>query len=289
MTSPAKTWSISGETLDIGSGALVGVLNVTPDSFSDGGEHANLDSAVARGIEMVEQGAALVDVGGESTRPGAQPVAESEETRRLIPPLERLVDAGVRVSVDTYKPSVARRALDSGAVVVNDVTGFRDPRMVETVASSDCGVVAMHMQGMPVDMHRDPRYDDVVADVDRYLTGQAETLIAAGVDRDRIAIDPGIGFGKRARHSLALLRELGRITDHGLPVMVGTSRKGFLGELIASDSWEGRDVATAVTVALAYASGARLFRVHDVAKSRDALRVAGAIVADHQWEEWSQG
>lgn len=288
ITLPAE-WSISGERLDLRSGCLVGVLNVTPDSFSDGGEHLDPDTAVSRGVEMVAQGAAIVDVGGESTRPGAEPVDETEELRRIMPPVERLVDAGARVSVDTYKPSVARRALAAGAAVINDVTGFSDPGMMEAVAGSDCGVVVMHMQGRPVDMHLDPRYDDVVAEVDRYLVGQVEILEAAGIERERIVIDPGIGFGKRAWHSLALLRAIGRLAEHGLPVMVGTSRKGFLGKLLAEDSRESRDTATAVTVALAYASGARLFRVHDVAKSRDALRVAGAIVADHQWEEWSQG
>lgn len=288
MGSPAAAWSVSGSRVSLQAGALVGVVNVTPDSFSDGGDYADTDAAIARGLELMAEGAALVDVGGESTRPGARPVPEDEEMRRLMPVVIGLVSAGATVSVDTYKPAVAREALSAGAVVVNDVTGFRDPSMVEVVAASDCGVVAMHMQGTPVDMHVAPSYDDVVAEVTEYLLGRVEALRAAGVDEARIAIDPGIGFGKRAHHSIDLLANLDRIAAHGLPVMVGTSRKGFLGKLVSEDTRQNRDLATAVTNALAYARGARLFRVHDVIRSRDALRVAAAIVANQEWDEWLQ-
>lgn len=259
---------------------LVGVVNVTPDSFSDGGEFQDSARAVTRGLEMMDSGAGLIDVGGESTRPGATPVPEDEELRRLMPVIEGLVEAGVPVSVDTYKPGVARRALEAGAVVVNDVTGFRDPGMIETVAGHSCGVVIMHMQGTPVDMHLDPVYDDVVAEVETALVHAADFLVEAGVDRNRIAIDPGIGFGKRAGHSLELLANIGRLAAHDFPVMVGTSRKGFLAGVVGEDSRAIRDRATAITTALAYAGGARLFRVHDVGGSRDALRVVGAIVAN---------
>ena len=288
MTTDRVRWVVAGDEVALDTGVLVGILNVTPDSFSDGGEHADPEAAVAHGLALVEDGAAIVDVGGESTRPGARPVELDEELRRLMPVVERLVDAGVKVSVDTYKPGVASRALDAGAVVVNDVTGFRNPEMVETVASSDCGVIAMHMQGMPIDMHIEPTYDDVVAEVEGYLLAQADLLMGAGVSRERIAIDPGIGFGKRPHHSLALLVALDRLASHGLPVLIGTSRKSFLGELLAEDSREARDRATAITTAMGFASGARLFRVHEVAQSRDALRIAGAIVAQ-EWDEWSQG
>jgi dihydropteroate synthase len=280
LTVSPSSWAIAGGEIDLSPGVLVGVLNVTPDSFSDGGEFLDPAKAVARGVDMMESGAGLVDVGGESTRPGAAPVSEEEELRRLMPVIEGLVEAGVPVSVDTYKPGVARRALESGAVVVNDVTGFRDPGMVETVAGHSCGVVIMHMQGTPVDMHLDPVYDDVVAEVEQALLHAASVLSDAGVDRNRIAIDPGIGFGKRAGHSLELLARIGRLAEHGLPVMVGTSRKSFLAQVVGDDSREVRDRATAITTALAYAEGARLFRVHDVGASRDALRVVGAIVAN---------
>lgn len=274
-----SSWSIGGKEVDIESGALVGILNVTPDSFSDGGEYSDPDTATSHGVEMMEQGALLIDVGGESTRPGAQPVSEAEEMRRLMPAVEGLVAAGVRVSVDTYKPGVARAALSAGAVVINDVTGFQDDAMVEAVADSDCGVVIMHMRGTPVDMQADPRYDDVVGEVEEYLLKQVGRLHDGGVTRERIVIDPGIGFGKTAAHNLTLLANLDRLAGHGLGVMVGTSRKRFLGELAEDDTPQGRDGATAVTTALAFARGARLFRVHNVARSRDALRVAGAIVA----------
>lgn len=280
MTEAASVWSISGEELDLTSGVLVGVLNVTSDSFSNGGELTEPKAAIAHGLEMVEMGAGIVDVGGESTRPGARPVAESEELARMMPVVEGLVAAGARISVDTYKPGVARSALLAGAVIVNDVTGFRHEAMVEVVAESECGVVAMHMQGTPVDMHLDPKYDDVVVEVEAYLLECVDRLEQAGVDRARIAIDPGIGFGKRPRHSLALLANLDRLARHGVPVMVGTSRKGFLAKVTGDETREGRDLATAVTTALAYSLGARVFRVHDVAKSSDALAVAGAIVAN---------
>ncbi|HEX6302064.1 MAG TPA: dihydropteroate synthase [Acidimicrobiia bacterium] len=279
MTEPASVWSISGEELDLTSGVLVGVLNVTPDSFSNGGEFLDPKAAFGQGLEMVEMGAEIVDVGGESTRPGARPIAESEELRRMMPVVESLVAARARVSIDTYKPGVARSALLAGAVIVNDVTGFRDEAMIEVVAESDCGLVAMHMQGTPMDMHLDPKYDDVVVEVEAHLLECIDRLEQAGVDRARIAIDPGIGFGKRARHSLALLANLDRLARHGVPVMVGTSRKGFLAKVTGDETRAGQDRATAITTALAYTLGARVFRVHDVAKSRDALAVAGAIVA----------
>lgn len=276
----ASTWAVAGRRINVTEGLLVGVLNVTPDSFSDGGAFRSTDDAIAHGRDLIDEGAGLVDVGAESTRPGAAPVPEEEELRRLLPTIEGLVAAGVLVSADTRKPEVARRALAEGAVIVNDVTGFADPRMIELAASSDCGIVTMHMQGSPADMHVDPQYDDVVTEVEEFLLQSASRLVAAGVGEDRIAIDPGIGFGKRAEHSLILLAHLDRLASHGFPLMVGASRKGFLGRLVGSEDIESRDLGTAVTTALAYASGARLFRVHDVARSRDALAIAAAIVAN---------
>lgn len=280
MTPVATIWLVADQEIDISSGAIVGILNVTPDSFSDGGEYFEPGAAIARGLEMVDQGAVIVDVGGESTRPGAEPVDEPEELRRLMPVVEGLVAEQVRVGVDTSKPGVARAALGEGAVVVNDVTGFADPEMITAVAGSDCGLVTMHMKGTPTDMHIDPHYDDVVAEVEEFLIDSVRRLDDAGVDPRRIAIDPGIGFGKRAEHSLTLLSNLDRLAEHGLPVMVGASRKGFLGRFLAEDTREGRDRVTAVITALGFASGARLFRVHDVARSRAALGVVGAIVAN---------
>ena len=268
---------------------MIGILNVTPDSFSDGGEFFDPAAAVERGIEMTEEGGALVDVGGESTRPGADRVVSDEELRRITPVVESLVEVGIRVSIDTSKPEVARAALSAGAVVVNDVTGFRDEAMVEVVAGSDCGVVAMHMQGAPRDMHHDPTYDDVVSEVEGFLIEQAGHLESAGVSRDRIVIDPGLGFGKRAAHSVALLAHLDRLAGHGLPVMIGASRKRFLSTVTDDETLAGRDLSTSVVTALGFALGARLFRVHDVAGSRKALSLAGAIVANQEWDAWLQG
>jgi len=276
---PAVSWAVSGEMLDVSAGGLIGILNVTPDSFTDGGDFLDSRSAVRHGVEMSAAGAVIVDVGGESTRPGATPVAEEEELRRVLPVVEGLVAEGVRVSIDTYKPVVATAALAAGACVVNDVTGFRDPRMIEAVAPSDCGVVAMHMLGTPVERHVDPEYRDVVAEVEGALLSGASRIEASGVASERIVIDPGIGFGKRAHHSMALLGGVGRLSGHGYPVMVGVSRKGFLARTTGDPTEAGRDQATAVLNALAYASGARLFRVHDVARSQAALNLAAAIVA----------
>lgn len=277
----AGTWAIGEERFALSEGLLVGVLNVTPDSFSDGGDFTDPEVAISHGLALVEAGAALVDVGGESTRPGAIPVPEDEELCRLLPAVEGLVARGVAVSIDTYKPGVARRALAEGAVALNDVTGFQNDEMIEVAASHGCGVVTMHMRGTPTDMGVAPVYNDVVGEVEDFLLASAGRLVEAGVASDRIAIDPGIGFGKRAEHSLTLLGSLHRLASHGFPVMVGASRKGFLGRLVGHDDTGTRDLATATTTALAFASGARLFRVHDVARSRDALRVAAAIVA-HQ-------
>jgi len=279
LTGVPATWLVGGRDRDITNGALVGVLNVTPDSFSDGGELEEPRTAIEHGLEMIEQGALFVDIGGESTRPGAHPVDEASELRRVMPVVEGLVAEGALVSVDTSKPEVASTAIEGGAAVINDVTGFTDPGMIDAVADSGCGVVVVHMKGTPIDMHLAPSYGDVVAEVEQFLLDRVAELEGAGVARRRMAIDPGIGFGKRAHHSLTLLRHLDRLAGHGLPVMIGTSRKGFLGKLVKGDSREALDRATAVTTALGFAAGARLFRVHDVAKSRDALEIAGAIVA----------
>jgi dihydropteroate synthase len=266
----------------------MGVLNVTPDSFSDGGLHFAETDAVAAAGAMVSQGADLIDVGGESSRPGAEPVDVAEELRRVVPVVERLAAEGVTVSVDTSKAPVADRAIAAGASVINDVTGAVSPAMAELLAESGVGVVIMHMQGTPRDMQVDPTYKEVVADVARWLSERAQSLVAAGVAADQIAIDPGIGFGKTLRHNLELLNRLSEISDLGFPVVLGTSRKSFLGKLTGIVDPMRRDEATAITTAMGYDRGARVFRVHDVARSRAALRVAAAIVAAQQWEEWSQ-
>src|SRR5579871_1396061 len=257
----------------------MGILNVTPDSFSDGGRWLDPAAAVAHGLELAAQGAAIVDVGGESTRPGAEPVAADEERRRVVPVVEGLAAAGVAtISIDTSKLEVARAALDAGATFVNDVTALRAaPGLAELVAERDAEVCLTHMQGEPRTMQDDPSYGDVVAEVGEFLAERVAFARAAGIARERICIDPGIGFGKTVEHNLQLLARLRELTAIGVPVMVGTSRKSFLGRITGRGEDE-RLAATIATNVLAMLGGATLFRVHDVAAVRDALAVTAATV-----------
>jgi dihydropteroate synthase len=252
----------------------MGVVNATPDSFSDGGALLLPDAAAAAARRMAAEGAAIVDVGGESTRPGAAPVDEAAEVLRVAPVLERL-RGEMPLSIDTRRAGVARRALDLGAVLVNDVSAGRDPAMLPLVAERGAGIVLMHMRGEPATMQQAPAYADVVGEVEAFLLARAEAAARAGVPKDRILIDPGIGFGKRLPHNLALLAAVPRLASHGWPVLVGVSRKSFLGELTGRAAGERRDGTTAA-VALAAFHGAAVVRVHDVPPARDAVEVARA-------------
>jgi dihydropteroate synthase len=261
----------------------MGVLNVTPDSFSDGGLHDTLDAAVAHGVGMVHAGADYIDVGGESTRPGADRVPAEEELRRVLPVVAELARSGAAVSIDTTRASVAVAALAAGAVLVNDVSGgLADPAMGPAVAEAGVPWVLMHRRGTSLDMYAEARYDDVVADVRRELCERVDAALAAGVAADRLLVDPGLGFAKRPQHDLALLAGLGRITELGFPVLVGASRKSFLGAVLAADDGRPRpprerDSATVATTVLAARAGAWGVRVHDVAASADAVRVVAAV------------
>jgi dihydropteroate synthase len=260
---------------------LMGVVNVTPDSFSDGGRFLEPSAAVAHGVRLAKEGAAILDVGGESTRPGAAPVDAEEELRRVVPVVEGLAAAGTgsQLSIDTSKAAVARAALDAGASYVNDVTAFRaDPAIAGLVAERDVECCLMHMLGEPRTMQEDPRYDDVVSDVKAFLEGRLAFAVGEGVPEERVTLDPGIGFGKTLDQNLELLRRLEEIVAIGRPVMIGTSRKSFLGKLTGRDV-DDRLAGTIATNVLAYARGASVFRVHDVAPVRDALAVAAATVA----------
>jgi dihydropteroate synthase len=262
----------------------MGILNVTPDSFSDGGRFIIPARAVEHGLAMEREGASLIDVGGESTRPGAQPVSERKELDRVIPVIEGLREAGLRcaISIDTTKARVARAALDAGADLVNDVSALRaDPDMAGLLAARAVPCVLMHMLGEPRTMQHDPHYGDVVAEVGGFLQERLDAAVEAGIDEQRIWLDPGIGFGKTVGHNLALLRELPRLVALGRPIVIGTSRKSFLGRLTGRD-FAGLAAATVATSVLAYERGARIFRVHDVAPTRDALLVAAATVAAHE-------
>ncbi len=265
-------------TRDVPDPVVMGIVNVTPDSFSDGGLSLDPDAAIAHGRALVAQGAQILDVGGESTRPGAQPVSEREELRRVVPVLEGLRDAGGRLSIDTSKAAVAAAALDAGASLVNDVTALRgDPGMAALVAERGCGCVLMHMLGEPRTMQDDPRYGDVVDDVRAFLAARLAFAVAQGIAEERIWLDPGIGFGKTIDHNLTLLARLRELADLGRPIVVGTSRKGFLGTITGREAGD-RVAGTIATNVLALAGGASVFRVHDVAQAHDALAVAAATL-----------
>ncbi|MGI8462023.1 MAG: dihydropteroate synthase [Solirubrobacterales bacterium] len=256
---------------------IVGIVNVTPDSFSDGGEFLDPGQAIEHAAELVRDGADVLDIGGESTRPGANAVAAAEECERVVPVLEGLVGAGVPISIDTSKATVAEAALDAGADWVNDVTALRaDPELAGLCAERRCEVVLMHMLGDPRTMQEDPRYDDVVEDVRAFLAERIEAAIAAGIEEKRIWIDPGIGFGKTLEHNIELLRRLGQLQGLGRPILVDTSRKRFIGAITGREV-DQRVGGTVAADVLAVANGADALRVHDVAATRDTLRTVEAI------------
>ncbi len=276
---PPRSWSIRGAELSLEQPVIIGIINVTPDSFSDGGHLPSVDAAIEHGARLTAHGARLLDVGGESTRPGADPVPVKEEIARVVPVIVGLVKRGVGpISVDTRKAEVARAALDAGASVVNDVSGLQfdpPPGLAGVVARAQAGLILMHMRGTPATMDSLAEYQQVAADVAAELAAAAEQAEGEGIARERIVLDPGFGFAKTAAHNLRLLDELATIVALGYPVAVGLSRKRFLGAATGRPV-EDRDRATAVACALAWERGARLFRVHDVALSREALALASA-------------
>ena len=270
---------------DLGRTRVMGVVNVTPDSFSDGGRHADAAGAVRHGRRLLDEGADLLDVGGESTRPGAERVPEQEELRRVLPVVEALAASGAVVSVDTTRAGVAVAALEAGARLVNDVSGgLADPDMLPVVAAARVAYVAMHWRGPSIDMQSRAAYDDVVREVGAELVVRRDAAVAAGVDPQRVLLDPGLGFGKDAGHNWTLLSRLTELAALGRPLLVGASRKGFLGELLAAPDdgrrpADGRDAATAAVTVLAAQAGAWAVRVHEVRASADAVRVIAAVAA----------
>ncbi|MEA2126165.1 MAG: dihydropteroate synthase [Solirubrobacteraceae bacterium] len=262
----------------------MGVVNVTPDSFSDGGAYLDPVRAIVHARRLIAEGADIVDVGGESTRPYAEPVTEAEELRRVVPVLEGLADTPVQRSIDTSKVAVARAALAAGATYVNDVTAFRsEPGLAQVVAESGADCCLMHMLGEPRTMQDDPRYGDVVSDVKAFLEARLAFAIAEGIPEERVQLDPGIGFGKTAAHNLTLLNRLEELVAIGRPLVVGISRKSFLGRITGRDVAADRVHATVAANVLALERGASVFRVHDVAASRDALLVAAATLREAPW------
>ena len=273
--------ALKGQVLDLGARThIMGVLNVTPDSFSDGGLFAGRDAAVEHAREMASQGADIIDVGGESTRPGAEPLSEDEELGRILPVIERIAkELTVPISVDTYKARVARKALAAGASIVNDISGLRfSSDMARIVADHDAAVVLMHIKGTPRDMQVNPVYDDVVGEIMDYLEESAAIALKAGVGRDRILIDPGIGFGKTVQHNLEIIGRLDEFRSLGFPVVLGTSRKRFIGTVLNIAEPKDRVEGTAATVALAIQRGAHVVRVHDVGSMAKVARMTDAIV-----------
>ena len=259
-------------TLPLDRPLIMGVLNVTPDSFSDGGHFLPTGAAVAHARRLVDEGADLLDIGGESTRPGAAPVTLDEERRRVLPVLEALSGAGVPLSIDTQKPEIMRDAAAAGAAMVNDVNGFEAPGAYAAVAGSDCAICIMHRQGSPQTMQRAPQYGDVVAEVRAYLEGRIVAAQRAGIARERIVVDPGFGFGKTLEHNLELLRCLDQVAAPGVPVLAGLSRKSMIGALTGREVGE-RGFGSVAAALIAAQRGAAILRVHDVAATRDALAV----------------
>jgi dihydropteroate synthase len=260
---------------------LMGIVNVTPDSFSDGGRFLLADDAIEHGRRLILDGAAIIDVSGESTRPGAEPVPAAAELARIEPVVAGLAAAGTgaQISIDTRKASVARAALAAGASLVNDVSALRgDPEMAGVVADGDAACCLMHMRGEPRTMQRDPRYEDVVDEVKAFLEERLEFAVGAGIDERRLLLDPGIGFGKLIEHNLALLRRLDEIVALGRPVVIGTSRKSFIGRIAGTPPGSDRLAGTLATNVLALERGASVFRVHDVAPAREALALAAATL-----------
>lgn len=276
-----RAWTVRGRKLALDRTLVMGVVNVTPDSFYDGGRHATTEEAVAHGLRLLEEGADLLDVGGESTRPGADPVPAGEELDRVLPVVEALVPraetADALVSVDTSKAAVAKACLDAGVHVVNDVTALGDAGMAGVCADAGCGVVLMHMQGTPKTMQDDPTYDDVMADVCRHLADRRDRAVRAGVPAGSICLDPGLGFGKTPAHNVEILRRLPELRALGHPVLVGPSRKSFLGRLTGKPEAEERLWSTLGAVAVSALKGAHVLRVHDVAEAKQVLAVVDAV------------
>jgi dihydropteroate synthase len=267
----------AGRILELESAVVMGVLNVTPDSFSDGGLFLDPSAALARAERMVEEGAAIIDIGGESTRPGAEAISSEEELRRVLPLIERIAArVPALISVDTSNPELIRRASDAGAHMINDVRALRSPGALAAAADSDLAVCLVHMRGEPPDMQRAPQYRDVLAEVSEFLDERARACLAAGIARERLCLDPGFGFGKTTAHNLELLRRLAALEGMGLPLVVGLSRKSILASLTGRASAE-RLAGSVALATFAVLNGARIVRAHDVAASWDAVRIANAL------------
>ena len=272
-----RTWNCGRFNVSLARPLVMGVLNVTPDSFSDGGDHDDPEGALAFASRLLAEGADIIDVGGESTRPGAKELSFYQELYRVLPVVSELVHRGVCVSVDTRHPKVAAACVDEGAAIINDVSGFRDPEMIRLAQGCDAGLIVMHMKGEPSSMQQEANYDDVVSEVSAYLSRQATKLESCGIAHERICIDPGPGFGKKAMHSLALLKATEVLAALGWPLMVATSRKGFVGQASGVSIARERVMGSVASALFAVEHGASIARVHDVAATVQAFRMLQAI------------
>jgi dihydropteroate synthase len=254
---------------------VMGILNVTPDSFYDGGKYFSIENAIGHGEKIVKQGADIIDIGGESTRPGSEPVSESEEIKRVIPVIEKLSKkVSVPISIDTQKSKVARAALDAGASIVNDISAFRnDPLMCEVVKEYDVSVILMHMKGTPKDMQEKPEYEDVISEIKEFFKERIEFARKKGIKEENIVLDPGIGFGKSLEHNIRIIKELAQFKDFGMPILIGPSRKSFIGKILGCMD-EDRIWGTAASVAISVLNGADIVRVHDVSEMKQVVKIA---------------
>ncbi|PKO25475.1 MAG: dihydropteroate synthase [Betaproteobacteria bacterium HGW-Betaproteobacteria-8] len=275
---PSHLFLCGNYQLDLSVPRVMGIVNVTPDSFSDGGKYESTEKAVEHAMQLVAEGADILDIGGESTRPGATPVSLEDELARVVPVIEQLAKvAGVPLSIDTYKPEVMRAAIAAGADIVNDVRALQEPGALEVVAASRAGVCLMHMQGTPQTMQVDPQYGDVVGEVNAFLAQRLAAAEAAGIARERVVLDPGFGFGKKTEHNLLLLQQLDKTLALGRPLLVGLSRKSVLGQIAGGDVYVRLHASLAASV-ISVMKGARIVRVHDVKATADALKVAAAVL-----------
>ena len=279
MTQMNTTLEWADKKLDFTSGTLImGILNVTPDSFSDGGQFLESAKAVEHGVQMAQEGAAIIDVGAESTRPGSEPVSVAQQIDRAVPVIEALAKkVEVPISIDTYNVEIAKSALVAGASIINDITALADNDMARLTAEEDIPVILMHMQGTPTTMQKEPKYDDVVAEVLQFLKERAQRAREFGIDREKIFIDPGIGFGKTLEHNLKLLKNIDKFVNSGYRVLVGTSRKSFVGTITGRERPADRVFGTAATVTLCVEKGVSIVRVHDVANMMDVVKITQAI------------
>jgi len=284
-----QIWSCKDYQLDLSSHTLImGILNVTPDSFSDGGQYNDPNKAIDHGLKLAEEGADIIDVGGESTRPGAQPVSQDEEKSRTVPVIKELASQlDIPISIDTTKSDVARAAMDAGASIINDISGFRfDPDIIEVARSTKAGVVIMHIQGEPRTMQSNPHYRDVVSDIKDYLAAQKQNLMQSGIEKKCIVLDPGIGFGKSLQHNYDLIRELQQFLKLECPLLLGPSRKSFIGKVL-NLSTDRRIEGTAAAVTACILNGAHIVRVHDVKEMKRVVTIADTIIGKKPAKEWN--